>query len=121
LFVPTAHHLAPGLSFAVLETSGDEDVLQLRLYGELDLCAADGLSAHLAELIDAGRRVRLDLAQLDFIDSSGLGAILRSVLDGRRDGHQLVEVDPNISRQVQRVVDLAGVGHTLWPKDSERD
>lgn len=56
-------------------TVGDEDgAVLLRLDGELDLVSEPVLAAALAE---AGTRpLRLDLSELDFMDSTGLRALL---------------------------------------------
>lgn len=58
--------------------------------------------------------MRLDLSQLDFIDSSGVQAVVLSVKDSRRRGHSL-EVDPRISPTTKRMVEIMGVGPHLWP------
>ena len=49
------------------------------LSGELDLAVGDRVSATLREHLEAGRRLVVDLSEVTFIDSTGLGAILRSV------------------------------------------
>ena len=46
------------------------------LHGELDVASADGLINSLAEL--AGSVLVLDLSDLTFMDSSGVGALLRA-------------------------------------------
>ncbi|MGH2882920.1 MAG: STAS domain-containing protein, partial [Solirubrobacteraceae bacterium] len=103
-----------------IEDSVDSDgMLRLRLIGELDLAAAGGLSVRLERLIDDGGAVRLDLAGLDFIDSTGIHTLVRAVEAGRAGGGELFEVDRKLSDQVQRVVDLVGVGQYFWPADDE--
>lgn len=79
--------------------------LRLRLTGELDLAAASGLEERLAELSSESVAVRLDLSELDFIDSSGVHVLIRAMNDARTLGWQL-EVDPNLSPAVRRVFEL---------------
>ena len=49
----------------------------LALSGELDLAGAPELDAALAAARDAGGGLTLDLSDLEFIDSSGLGVLVR--------------------------------------------
>ena len=52
------------------------DVHVVTMYGELDVASADGLSNSLVEL--AGSTVVVDLSGLTFMDSSGIGALVRA-------------------------------------------
>lgn len=45
--------------------------------GELDLASADDLRTFIASMADASREVVLDIADLSFMDSSGVKAIVR--------------------------------------------
>lgn len=45
--------------------------------GELDLASADDLRIFIASMADASREVVLDIADLAFMDSSGVKAIVR--------------------------------------------
>lgn len=82
--------------------------LRLTLSGELDLAAAPVLDARLNELQAEHVAVRLDLSKLQFIDSSGLQIILRSITDARGNGWD-VSIDPHRSPVVQRLFELTGV------------
>lgn len=46
------------------------------LHGELDVASADGLASSLVEL--AGSTLVVDLSDLSFMDSSGIGALVRA-------------------------------------------
>jgi anti-anti-sigma factor len=52
------------------------DVHVVTLHGELDVVSADGLSNSLVEL--AGSTLVIDLSDLTFMDSSGIGALVRA-------------------------------------------
>ena len=88
--------------------------MRLALGGELDLAVVDALDARFVKLKRAGRRVRLDLAELEFIDSTGLRELILAVADAERDGWEL-EIDPHVSEPVRRVIELAGVRTRFWP------
>jgi anti-anti-sigma factor len=93
-----------------------DDSLRLALVGELDVAVVAQLSARLRELRKGGYVVRLDLARLHFIDSSGLREIIRAVADSRRDGWRL-DVDEPVGEHVARTIDLVGARPLLWPRD----
>lgn len=52
------------------------DLHFVTLHGELDVASADGLANSLVEL--AGSTVVVDLSDLTFMDSSGIGALVRA-------------------------------------------
>jgi anti-anti-sigma factor len=107
--------MSPDGPFSMLECCDPDGAVRLELLGELDLAVAEEFSARLAELIDQRRLTRLDLSRLEFIDSTGIHALIRAVRSGRADGAQLIEVERKLSQQAQRLVDLAGVAPILWP------
>lgn len=90
---------------------------RLALAGELDLHGVDQLAARVVEALTAEGvdRVEVDLSDLHFIDSSGIQALLRAQAQVRKAqvGFRVVE----ISRAVERVMKLAGLGDTLLPAD----
>ena len=55
--------------------------------GELDMAAAEQVKRKLAELIDGGQtRLIMDLANVPFMDSSGLGALVAAMKHARAAG-----------------------------------
>ena len=52
------------------------DIHIVRLHGELDVASADGLANSLVEI--AGSTLVVDLSDLTFMDSSGIGALVRA-------------------------------------------
>ncbi len=92
----------------------------MTLIGELDIAVADEVEARLRALLDEGGRARLDLSQLDFIDSSGVRAIVLGLKHARQAGHAF-EVDRQISQTVKRMVEIMGIGLQLWPEDPAAD
>jgi anti-anti-sigma factor len=102
------------IDFRMREVFEGPDTLRLVLSGELDLAVAGMLGDRLRQLRRAGCDVRLDLAQLDFIDSTGLRELITALAESRSDGWRL-EIDPQVSESVRRTVDLAGLHSHFWP------
>ena len=93
-------------------------MVRLTLLGDLDVAGAEALNARLVELKTAGRRVRLDLSRLAFIDSSGIQALIVTLTDARSTGWQL-EVAPEVSPSVTRAAEIIGIARILWPADPD--
>ncbi len=100
-----------------IRTEGGADSFTLALSGELDLASAGQLDTAVAELCaDGATRIVLELAELEFMDSTGL----RSVLVG----DELCKVSGcelligSTSTQVSRLFEISGVGERL-PRRAE--
>ncbi|MBV8999541.1 MAG: STAS domain-containing protein [Solirubrobacterales bacterium] len=106
-----------GPSFEIREAVDADGAVRLALIGELDIAVADRVEERFRRLREEGRRVRLDLSGLEFIDSSGVRAIVLGLKHSREAGHEL-EVDRRISAAVQRMIEIMGIGPQLWPEDS---
>jgi len=106
--------LERSIRFGMREDFEADGTLRLALSGELDLSVAQALADRLMRLRDEGYAVRVDLSQLEFIDSSGLRELIGAASQARHDGGQL-EIDPELSEPVQRAIDIAGVGPQFWP------
>ncbi|MGH2884816.1 MAG: STAS domain-containing protein [Solirubrobacteraceae bacterium] len=103
-----------GPSFEIRESVDADGAARVTLIGELDIAVADVAEERLRLLRDAGKRVRLDLSQLDFIDSSGVRVIVLGIKHAREGGHEL-EVDRRVSPSVARMIEIMGIGPQLWP------
>jgi anti-anti-sigma factor len=89
----------------------DETVF-LRLSGELDIAVTEELEGSVKAVAgSSARRVVLDLSGLDFMDSSGLRALLRAQEAVGSNGRSFVLADP--APAVQRVLDVTGAGRLL--------
>ena len=105
-----------GPSFEIRENLDADGVVRLALVGELDIAVADTVEERLRGLREGERRVRLDLSGLEFVDSSGVRAIVLGLKHARQCGHEL-DVDRRVSSPVQRMIEIMGIGSQLWPED----
>jgi anti-anti-sigma factor len=96
--------------FDVAEGEADGEVI-LRPTGELDIATAPRLEQALAAGREPGQRVVLDLAELEFMDSTGLRVIVRAV-EAARDGGWQLRLRPG-PPAVHRVFEIAGVRDAL--------
>jgi anti-sigma B factor antagonist len=82
--------------------------------GRLDLLSAAGLRQRLAQEIAAGRRrLVVDLAQVTFVDSSGLGALIGGLKAARLAGGDLRIARPG--EQARIVLELTTLDRVLRP------
>ena len=90
----------------------EADEVTLTICGEIDLISAPALERALrdAESSRPGRIV-LDLAALDFIDSSGIHMLIHARERADANGHQLVLA--HVPAHAQRVFGLIGVSARL--------
>jgi anti-anti-sigma factor len=94
----------PPPTFQIAE-SREDGWVRLSLTGELDRFSTRELEARLASLRATRSPTRLDLSRLDFIDSTGIHLLIQTVGDARMKGWQ-VRIEPNVSRQVMRLLKL---------------
>lgn len=83
--------------------------LMVRLTGELDHSAAEGLRRELDRLIDETRakKLLLDLSGLTFMDSSGIGLIIGRYKKMARRGGSVAVIAAN--RRIDKLFDMAGL------------
>lgn len=84
------------------------DVPTIAPTGALELASARGLASRLGEVAgEAGRTAILDLSGISFMDSIGLGVVLKAANRFHRQGKRLIIVAPE--GPVRRLLDFAGV------------
>ncbi|MDO3686289.1 STAS domain-containing protein [Micromonospora sp. C28ISP2-4] len=100
------------MTFTVTYAQRDGGGVRLRLAGELDLGTAGELNSTIDRLVaDGHRQLLLDLTELTFCDSSGIGAFVR--------GDNLVAPDGGWLRltgatgRVARVLQVTGLAEVL--------
>jgi anti-sigma B factor antagonist len=89
------------------------------VHGDLDLHSADELGDRLVEAAaDGASTVLVDLSDVEFVDSQGLGALLRGTrrLGGGAGRFRLVVPDP----QIRRVFEITALDR-VFPLDETRE
>ncbi|MDF2827803.1 MAG: anti-sigma-factor antagonist [Mycobacterium sp.] len=95
----------------------DSGVTVVRPDGRLNMVAAPALRKQLHDLVAGGNaRVVVDLSATDFIDSSGLGALISGLKVARQAGGDLRIAAP--TRQVVTVLELTNLNRVLRAHDS---
>jgi anti-anti-sigma factor len=96
----------------VLQTSRDGDTLTIGLRGELDLANADALKAELDEALgDGACGIVVDMAELTFIDSTGIALLVNALGHDGADGR--LRFVPSQAPAVSRVLKLTGIDERL--------
>ncbi|ANY06465.1 STAS domain-containing protein [Pseudonocardia sp. HH130630-07] len=102
---PRPDLIAGELQVHVLQRPGDRVVL--RLFGGVDVVAAPQLAVLLCQSIVRSGCVLLDLADVDFVDSSGRSALLAALDRAERSGRHL-RLSTRLSPDVRRPLAASG-------------
>lgn len=102
----------------IYEQVDDAGVVCLCLSGELDLVTGLELELRLSGLRSQDVPVRVDLAQLEFIDSSGLRVLITALKRARDEGWAL-EIGSEVGEWVRRVIDICQLRNFFWPAATE--
>jgi anti-sigma B factor antagonist len=96
-----------------VEVRTEGTALVIEAYGELDLATAPQLVAQIDALRANGRpsRVLVDLAGVEFCDSTGLRALIGAAAELRAAGGRLAVSAPDGA--VSRLIDITGAGEWL--------
>jgi anti-sigma B factor antagonist len=95
----------------------DATTAVIRPQGRLTMVSTGGLKTLVAETVQAGRtHIVVDLAETDFIDSSGLGALVAGLKTARQAGGDLRIARP--TEQVKTVLALTNLDRVLRPAAS---
>ncbi len=84
-----------------LETEKKDSESTVRATGRVTLETSATLESTLRDLIAEGKRVVLDLTNVDYVDSAGLGALVSVYMHARR-----TKCDLEIANPKQRIRDL---------------
>jgi anti-sigma B factor antagonist len=100
------------LLLRIEEDRDGSDRLVLRLRGEIDMSTAPLLKDRLEQARDQSKSVVLDLAELDFIDSSGLRLFIAARLGAQQDGWSVELINPG--HNVRRLFEVSGLDGRLF-------
>jgi anti-sigma B factor antagonist len=94
--------------FAVLVAPVADHEVQVSVEGELDLVSASELHQVLERELLSGNDVVLDLSEIDFIDSTGLHAIVESVRTAKAAGQKL-KLSADLPSHARRLMEIVGL------------
>jgi anti-anti-sigma factor len=90
----------------LIRTTGN--LLEVRVRGDLDLYHASGFAAEILERIARGSsRLRLDLSELVYLDSTGVGALIRILRAAKRAGGDVAF--SGLAGSPRRVLEMSGI------------
>jgi anti-sigma B factor antagonist len=109
-----------------LKTESGGETLVFKLRGSLDLATAPTVRAALGDATEKGcHRIIVDLSQLEFLDSTGLGVLIGAHRRAAEHGgsFRLVIKDGAISRllNITGLIGVFAVYHSLVDAQSETD
>jgi anti-sigma B factor antagonist len=105
--VPTDFHVHDGL-LAVQQTSEGEQ-LRVAFSGEMDLANAETAGLTLREALGSGKSVVVDLAKLEFLDSTGVAMLVNAM----REGAERLSFMPSRHPAVTRLLSLTGLDERM--------
>jgi anti-sigma B factor antagonist len=95
-----------------IKTERDGDMVIFRLSGSLDIATSPAARAALLEATDEGKHeIIVDLTQVEFLDSTGLGALIGSHRRALEKGGRVRFVTPD--GQIARLLHITGLVRVL--------
>jgi anti-anti-sigma factor len=94
--------------FAVVVSPLADHEVQVAVKGELDLVSAPELEEALKRELLAANDVLLDLSDVDFIDSTGLHAIVEAVRTAKAAGRKL-KLNSELPAHARRLMEIVGL------------
>ena len=93
--------------FEIRQQDLKKGVVELQVFGELDLAVADQLGLALEAARQNGSNVLLSLSSCEFIDSTGIAAIIDAWKRLGDNGRRLAVAEP--TEQVVRLLEIVGI------------
>ncbi|MGZ4186300.1 MAG: STAS domain-containing protein [Solirubrobacteraceae bacterium] len=104
---PDGRSLEPAPFAVIVRSVGDHEV-RVSVEGELDLVSASELGEALTRELLGGNNILLDLSEMDFIDSTGLHAIVESVRTAKAVGRKL-KLSADLPQHARRLMEIVGL------------
>ena len=93
----------------VIQQTTEGERLRLSLNGEIDLATVETATSALKEALSSGKSVLVDLAKLEFLDSTGIAMLVTATREG---GEQLSFL-PSEHASVRRLLSLTGLDERM--------
>ena len=102
------------------ETRIEEDVVVMSISGQLDAFASRDLKAEFKNMTDAHHyRIALDLKKVNYVDSSGIGAIMAVAQQARKRKGDIKLF--GMEADIRKVFDLIGASKVLEIFETEQE
>jgi anti-sigma B factor antagonist len=96
------------MEFKLEPRSVESDTVVLDLQGEVDAFTAPKLKQEMISQIERGTtKMAIDLADVTYLDSTGLGVLIGGLKRTRDKGGELVLICPNV--RIMRIFDITGL------------
>jgi anti-anti-sigma factor len=102
-----------------LRDTGADGSTVVRAVGEVDLSATEDLAAAVRPCLAHGESVELDLAGVEFIDSSGLGTLVQLLKEAARNGASLTLT--GVSTSTYRLLEVTGLAPVFDVRLASKD
>lgn len=100
-----------------LDATQQDGVTTVRVRGEVDLESSPELWADLQRYITRDQTLRIDLAGVDYMDSTGVAVLVRALKQSQQIGSQITLACP--SPRVKAVLDLARLSQLFTIEDGD--
>lgn len=94
-------------SLLTLDVDRSDDVATVRCHGRLVAGVNDILFAEITRLIPDSKRIVLDLTDLSYMDSMGLGTVVRSYVSAKSAGCDLKLI--NLGKRIRQLLGVANL------------
>jgi anti-sigma B factor antagonist len=95
------------VDFLTLEVEQGDKVAVVKCHGKLVAGVNDALYARVRQLIPANKRIVLDLSELTYMDSMGLGTLVRLYVSAKSAGCELVLI--NLGQRIRELLSLTNL------------
>ena len=104
-----------------IKTESKKDFLIVRLRGELDMDAVSKFRNRVIELMEEKKlnNLLLDMAEVQFIDSTGIGVLLGRYREIKSQGGELVLI--NLDKNIRRLLKLSGILNLVDVYENENE
>ena len=103
-----------------VQSTTSDDALILTPIGEIDLSRAPSLRTHLRSALQGSpRRLIVDLAQVPYMDSSGVATFVEAMQTARKTGCELILA--GLQERVRSVFEIARLDQVFTIRDNMED
>ena len=95
----------------VVQQASEGEQLRIALSGEMDLANTETPASIVREALSSGKSVVVDLAKLEFLDSTGLAMLVAAM----REGGEKLSFLPSEHDSVRRLLRLTGLDERMNP------